>query len=78
MKNKFKCLSCGSTKLIVYKESVITRNYGIKADGTITKKVISLCEGDNSNPEGVLCQDCYDRFDYDTKDGKITEMYPKE
>jgi uncharacterized OB-fold protein len=74
---KLECLKCGSNDLFHYQEKYLTEYRELNKDNSISKRK----EDDNMSydaPEGIMCRNCYTRFDYelDSK-GRVIELEEK-
>lgn len=75
--NKLICPQCGSNKLRVYEERIITEVRKINKDNTISKRKKRYPISD-PGASGIECLECNGMFDYDIDiSGKIIEIYSK-
>ena len=56
MKEKVKCLKCGSTKLLYWREKITTEFFKIKSNGDY--EFDHDGSDDCNGPSGYECQDC--------------------
>jgi len=76
--NKLNCPQCGSGKIRIYEERIITEVRKINKDNTVSKRKERFPIS-SAGWSGIECLECRGMFDYDLdKNGKIIEIFKKD